>query len=61
MIRERGHYTFEKMFGFLLIHHIAAKIPCLLLCEMCRPDRRSSCPPLLWRSGGPDGLTPLHF
>jgi hypothetical protein len=34
----RGVYTFDKMLGFLLIHHFTVIIPCLLICEMCRPD-----------------------
>ena len=50
MIRERGRArqrnggqacTLDKMFGFLLIHHLTVIIPCLLLCEMCRPDPKS--------------------
>jgi len=31
-------YTFDKMFGFLLLHHFTVIIPCLLICEMRRCD-----------------------
>ena len=31
-------YTLDKMFGFLLIHHLTVITPCPLNCEMGRPS-----------------------